>query len=49
MLKLFKGKPVTLSLYESLKKTKVCVKNDLNVYVRELNHLSHIQRATEMR
>ena len=38
-MKLFKGKPVTLSLYESLKKTKVCVKNDVNAHVCELNYI----------
>jgi hypothetical protein len=46
--KLFKLKVVTISLYESLKKKKVRVKNDVNVPVCKLNYMSHIEYVTEI-
>ena len=48
MSKLFKLKVVTISLYESLKKKKVRVKNDVNVPVCKLNYMSHIEYVTEI-
>ena len=48
MLKLSKSKLITLSSCESLKKKKVCVKNDVKAHVYELNYKSHIEYVTEM-